>query len=320
MPSIVPDNSETGAVHVSVGVVRDRQNHILITRRPDHVHQGGLWEFPGGKINHGETVLDCLQRELDEEVGIQVQEVQALIQIPYRYPDKYVVLHVLEVTKYSGKPRGREGQSMQWIRPEALSSIDFPAANQAIIAALRLPDSYLITGEADTQDDFLQRLSIALKQGIRLVQIRCKTLSKSQLAELTSRAREYCDYYRAILLVNAQPDIVSTLPVNGIHLSSQNLMLLRERPGEFDWVAASVHDKTQLAHAQAIGLDFVVLSPIKATRSHPGAIPLGWSGFEKLASMAQIPVYALGGMQPEDIPQARQSGAQGIAAIQSLWG
>lgn len=127
--------SET--VHVAVGIIADPAGAILITRRPDHTHQGGRWEFPGGKVEADEAVEMALQRELHEELGITVQAAEPWLQVRHTYPDKTVLLDVWRVTAWRGEPHGREGQPLTWALPARLTDFTFPAADEPIIARLR---------------------------------------------------------------------------------------------------------------------------------------------------------------------------------------
>jgi len=122
-------------VHVAVGVVC-RDERIFVTLRPDDVHQGGLWEFPGGKVEANETVQEALSRELFEEIGIDVRESTPLTVITHDYGDKVVKLDVHSVTAFSGEPHGKEGQAHEWVEKTALDPDRFPVANVAIIDAL----------------------------------------------------------------------------------------------------------------------------------------------------------------------------------------
>ncbi|WP_444930050.1 8-oxo-dGTP diphosphatase MutT [Microbulbifer sp. SSSA002] len=124
-------------VHVAVGVVIREDGKILIARRPDHLHMGGRWEFPGGKVEQGESVQDALYRELLEEVAIELQELRPLVEIRHDYPEKTVLLDTWQVTQFAGEALGREQQEIKWVSVDELDKFHFPDANQAIIAAVK---------------------------------------------------------------------------------------------------------------------------------------------------------------------------------------
>ena len=171
---------ESEPVHVAVGVVFDSQGKVLISKRAEHLHQGGLWEFPGGKLEAGETVQQALARELQEELAIRITSLHPLIRIPYHYPDRHVLLDVWAVTSFTGTARGMEGQPVEWVEPSRLIDYTFPAANKPIVTAARLPDKYLISGAFYDLADFKRRLERSLQQGLRLVQLRAKQLTVKQ--------------------------------------------------------------------------------------------------------------------------------------------
>lgn len=132
MPNIAPKKR----VHVAVGVISDGANKILVSRRGEHLHQGGLWEFPGGKVEAEESARDALHRELSEELGIRVASCEPLLTIAHDYSDKSVLLDVWWVDGFHGEPHGREGQPLQWVVAIELRSLQFPAANLPIIVAI----------------------------------------------------------------------------------------------------------------------------------------------------------------------------------------
>lgn len=317
-PSIEP---ESRVIQVAAGAIADARGRILITKRPDGVHQGGLWEFPGGKLEPGEAPRAALARELREELGIEVLAAGPLIRIHHDYGDRHVLLAVYRVTAFAGEPQGREGQPLAWVDPWAMDPDAFPAADRPVILALRLPPLYLITGE-DPRDPerFLERLSHALAAGVRLVQLRAHGLDDEAYADLARAAYPVCKIHGARLLLNRDPALVRELPGHGLHLTAARLADLERRPlGTDRLVGASCHHAGELARAAALGLDYALLSPVQATASHPDARPLGWDAFAELTDEAAIPVYALGGLAPSDLDLAVTHGAQGVAAIRGLW-
>jgi len=311
----------SSVVHVAVGVVLNPQGQILIARRPAHVHQGDLWEFPGGKVEAGESLQQALQRELHEELGIDIRQARPLIRIPHHYPDKQVLLDVWLIEAFDGIPHGKENQPIEWLSPSALWVKPFPAANKPIIQAVNLPQSYLITGAFHGETDFLYKLHLALDKGVRLVQLRAKHMDEDTFISLARLAAEACHAHEARILLNADPGVVEDAGADGVHLTSARLMALSTRPlGADKLVAASVHNQEQLAQADKLAVDFSVVSPVRQTPSHPNVQTLGWQGFQLLTEQAQHPVFALGGMEEHDLSTIWRHGGQGFAAIRSLWG
>lgn len=130
------ETPERPPIHVAAGVVLGADGSVLIAKRLPGVDQGGLWEFPGGKIEPGETARSALTRELHEELGIAVIEAARLIRIEHDYPRKRVVLDVWRVEVWAGTPAGAEGQQVKWVPLSALGDYAFPQANRRIITAL----------------------------------------------------------------------------------------------------------------------------------------------------------------------------------------
>lgn len=305
-----------GALHVAVGVVRDGDGRILLTQRAKHVHQGGLWEFPGGKLEAGESVLQALQRELLEEVGINVLDAQPLIKINHRYPDLSVLLDVWQINRFSGLASALEGQAMQWVSPQQLSEFDFPAANLPIITASRLPDRYAIL-EGHTTKQVLNHLDKIIQNQVSLVQLRIKSLPNTEIEAVYRAVWTQCQQHRIRLLVNSDLPLPH-VEADGIHLSSRALLACQTRPKAYEWVAASCHHLPELKHAENIGVDFVVLAPILPTSTHPEVTPLGWENMTALIEQVNLPVFALGGLDLQDIDQVLHAGGQGIAGIRAF--
>lgn len=312
----------TNPMAVAAAVIHGRDGRFLVSRRPQHLHQGGLWEFPGGKLEAGETAVQALQRELAEELGIQVQDAEPLIRVPWSYPDKAVVLDVWRVRRFSGTPEGREGQSLRWVSEMELAELAFPAANQPIVAAASLPDLYLITPEPTAgTEEFLASLDRAVAAGIRLIQLRARSLSPAAYADLAKSVVEHLRDAPIRLLVNADPSLARELGV-GLHLSAERLNGLcgvRPQLASGQWLAASCHSVRELGQAVDAGVDFAVVGPVQQTRSHPGADGIGFRHLRAMLWDVPLPVFALGGMTLVDRATALQHGAQGIAAIRGLW-
>lgn len=315
--------SESGkaVVHVAVAAIVNEQHQVLVTLRPDHVHQGGLWEFPGGKVESGETVSQALQREITEELGLQLEHIEPLICIQHAYPDKTVLLDVWRVTQFSGIPFGLEGQAMQWRDITSLDASDFPQANRTIIHALQYPDVYMITGSFRDESDFEQRLNHALESGIKLVQLRIKSIeSDLDYLHYAQLAQSLCRPYSAHLVLNASLEVFGRSEADGLHLSSQRIFEYQKRPvSDQVLLSVSCHNIQQLHQAARLEANLVLISPVRETSSHPDVRGIGWDAFAELVSRANVPAYALGGMQVNDIVMAKRSGAQGIAAISSYW-
>lgn len=315
----MPGDRPKPPVHVVAAVLRDARGRILLARRTAGRDLAGAWEFPGGKVEPGETPFQALERELHEELGIRIQAAEPLVSVPQAYPGKRIVLDVYEVPSFTGTARGLEKQALAWAPPEKLASYPMPPADRPVVAALTAPARYLISPEPESAASFLSRLDKALANGVRRVQLRAKAMPAKALAELAMDARTRCHAAGAELLVNGEVAVAAELGI-GVHLTSKQLMGLAERPlpaGQL--VAASCHDADELAQAERLGLDFAVLGPVRATESHPGAVTLGWEGFSRLREGVSLPIYALGGMRPQDAATARRHGGQGVAGIRAFW-
>ncbi len=313
MSASTPNTAPDG-LHVAVGVIRNPFGEVLISRRPDHVHQGGLWEFPGGKREPGETIERALARELREELGIEVAVAEPLIQIRHRYPERQVLLDVFEVTAFTGIPQSREGQPLRWVHPGALRHYDFPAADRPILTAIRLPPHYAILENGGDGNTYRRRLRRLLERGVRLIYWRARDLPQAHYLQLLG---EFCPLVReadATLMVRSHPQITPQNPL-GLHLDGAALKGLRRRPPGWSLVSAACHTLDDLLRAQALGVDFVTLSPILPTPTHPHADPIGWHSARAWLTRVNLPVYLLGGLDHCDLARARASGAQGIAGI-----
>ena len=304
-------------LQVVVAVIRNARGQVLIARRPEHKPQGGLWEFPGGKREAGESAAVALARELREELDIGISQSQPLI----RVQQPGLQLEVFEVTGHDGEPRGAEGQPLRWVDPEDLPEYAFPESNRAILAAVRLPDRYLITPQGLDRPGLLKGLRQALVSGLRLVQLRAPDMFDPDYRDMAVDAAGLCAG-RARLMLKGPFEWLGDFPSAGWHLTASQLRrhAARGRPfGPERWLAACCHDEGGLKWAADMGVDLVTVSPVQPTASHPEAAPLGWEQAHALVARASCPVYLLGGLGPAELPVAREAGARGIAAIRGLW-
>ena len=308
-------------VHVAAAVIRGTDGKILIARRADSQHQGGLWEFPGGKVEAGESVEMALGRELQEELGITVESARPLIKVQHDYPDKQVLLDVWEVASFTGQPHGAEGQPLAWVTQRELADYEFPAANEPIVAAARLPDQYLITPDRLETPQLLRGLKKAVADGIKLVQLRAPNGYDPKYRDLAVDATGLCAG-KAQLMLKGPLEWLGDFPSAGWHLTAAQLRkyAAKGRPLSKDrWLAASCHNAEELALAEQMGVDFVTLSPVLPTQTHPDAQPLGWEQVQQLIAGFSKPVFLLGGLGPDDRQQAWAIGAQGVAGIRAFW-
>ncbi|WPP45441.1 Nudix family hydrolase [Pseudomonas sp. AN-1] len=308
-------------LHVAAAVIRGTDGRVLIARRPEHKHQGGLWEFPGGKVEAGEAVEVALARELHEELGIDVIASRPLIQVRHDYPDLAVLLDVHEVGAFTGEPHGREGQPLAWVAPRELPDYEFPEANRPIVAAARLPAHYLITPDDLEPAELLRGVRRALADGIRLLQLRAPNMYSPEYRDLATDIQGLCAG-KAQLMLKGPLEWLGDFPAAGWHLTAAQLRKYAANGRPFPrerWLAASCHDAEELALATQMGVDFVTLSPVQATQTHPEAAPLGWDSAAELIRGFSQPVYLLGGVGPAEQARAWQAGAQGVAGIRAFW-
>ena len=310
-------------IHVVAGVLSNRDGHYLVQQRALDAHQGGLWEFPGGKLESGEPRLSGLRRELDEELGIVVTQARPLISVEHHYHDCSVLLDVWRVCEWRGALRSREGQPLAWVALPRFDDYPMPAADAPVVRALKLPSRYLITPPPMEQGEaWLEALERAVDSGIQLIQLRAPGWDEARFAPLAKSAVQRLKGRGEVcVMVNASPQFARDVGADGVHLNAQRLRQLsaRDQVGAISTLSASCHDAHELALAARIKVDFAVLGPVHATTSHPGCPAMGWSEFARQVASAPFPVYGLGGLMPDDLDDAFSAGAQGIAAITSLW-
>lgn len=308
-------------VEVVAAVLQRADGAFLLAQRPAGKVYAGYWEFPGGKVEVGETLNAALNRELDEELGITVVKSYPWLTREFVYPHAKVRLNFFRVTDWQGEVHGKEGQAFAWQNPAPAPLTVEPVlpANEPILHALSLPTFYAISNATELGlDEFLRRLSVALARGLRLVQLREKNLTRAQLRELALKMLPLLRRHHAELILNADIELAREIGADGVQLTGSQLANLRQRPA-LAWCGASCHNAEELRRAEDLGCDFALLSPVLPTQSHPGEAALGWQKFAELASVASIPVFALGGLSQADQKIAWENGAHGIALLRQAW-
>ena len=314
--------ADSQRIEVAVGVIR-QDDQVLLAWRHAQQAQGACWEFPGGKLEAGESPAQALSRELLEELGITVKQAQPWGRLDFDYPERRVRLHILRVETFEGEPVGREGQALQWLDCDQLGTVTLPAANRPIMRWLQLPDIYAVLPPDWACRDRRQR--------------------DQALAGLPAGTGVYCrlkewpaGHYRqeVAYLIRTFPKLkwfgAAAQPVvtglTGLHLDSQALAAGQTAFQTSDNAislsnlvrVAAIHDEGQLQQAQQCRVDAVVISPVQATASHEGAVTLGQSGWLALQQQAGCPAYGMGGLGWQDQQWVRAAGGQGIAGI-SFW-
>ena len=306
-------------INVAVAVVQRKDGRVLLAERPHGKVSAGFWEFPGGKFETGESAKQALACEMHEELGVELDVAFPWLTYEHNYQDKVVRLHFYRVLAWHGTPHGREGQRVSWEEPGSITVGPLLPANDKVLKALSLPPVYAITDAGKYGvPDFMVRLKVALENGVRLIQVRERHMMPEQFAQFARRVVIMAHAYGAKVLVNGDESLALKTGADGIHLSATQLIQRTTRPGARLW-AASCHNAGELARAAALQADFVVLSPVLPTSSHPGVAGMGWEKFASLAKSTPVPVFALGGMKLDYLETAMHRGAHGVSLLSGIW-
>lgn len=308
-------------IEVAAGVLRDEAGRVLVTRRAPGTHLAGMWEFPGGKIEAGETPADALRRELVEELGVAPGPSRPLVSMRHEYPEKTVRLRLYEIHSLDGPPGGAEGQEIRWATPDELAQLEMPAADRPLVRLLDLDGHYSISPaprDFASPQHFVDAWQACLEAGFRLLRLRPAPGERVDPALVESIDRLTRDH-DARWIASGELEQCFGWPAHGIHLNTRQLLTLDHRPLPADrLVIASCHDLEEIRIAETIDADLVTLSPVQATASHPDVAPIGWDDFERVVRFSPLPVMALGGVRPDDWSRARATGAFGVAGIRSF--
>jgi 8-oxo-dGTP diphosphatase len=307
------------AVDVAAGVLVRTDGQVLLAQRPLSKVYAGYWEFPGGKVEPGETPRIALDRELYEELGIRVSCAYPWLTQTFEYPHATVRIHFFRVTAWDGTMVAREHQALEWQLPEHMTLAPMLPANTPLLRALDIASEYAISNVMEVGErSFLKLLAWRLSRGLRLVQLREQMLDRTRLRTLGQRIIGLCRSHGARLLVNADMQIAQEIGADGIHLSSAQLAQWDERP-HFAWVGATCHDEGELAKAASLALDFVVLGPVVESATGKERAALGWQRFSRLIENYPLPVFAAGGLKRAFLETAWTHGAHGIAVRRTAW-
>jgi 8-oxo-dGTP diphosphatase len=313
-------------VDVAVGVVQRADGRVLIGQRVAGKPYAGWWEFPGGKLEAGETVADALARELHEELGLEDLESTPWVVRGHAYPHATVRLWFRRVRRWRGEPRSREGQALVWRPPGAIDVAPLLPASIAPIGWLRLPPQLRISCAGELGVEAFERalrrsleaLADARGRAPLLLQLREPALPAPEFERLFGRLRALRERVPLRIVVSSRHPASFAHAVDGVHLTARDLAACRERP-RVRWVGASCHDAAGLAAADAAGCDYAVLGPVRPTASHPGAATLGLEGFARAVAATPVPVYALGGLCDEDLEPVVAAGGHGVATMRAAW-
>ena len=302
-------------VDVAVGVLRAPDGRVLMAQRKPGKDAAGFWELPGGQVEPGESPVRAAARELLEEVGVHALELAPWRVYEHDFPAKRVRLHWFNVRRWSGEPKGREGQRVAWVDPAWPTVGPLLPSNELAFATLALPELVGVARVNHTPgapEKLLASIPSLAADGVRLLIVRALDLAPGQRVQLTRRLSQLRRGTGLRLLLSGTALEARQAGACGLHSSAAALAGLIERPPTRLW-AVSAHNARDLERASALGADFALVSPVLPTAAHPGDQALGWDRLQALAAASPLPVYAQGGLGPGDLEAARAAGALGAA-------
>jgi 8-oxo-dGTP diphosphatase len=312
------DGHSKPLIKVACGVLKRPNGEVLLAQRPSGKIAAGYWEFPGGKIEPGETALAALKRELQEELAVHVERAEPLIRFRHEYSNRIIELDTWLVEGFSGALRACEGQTLRWLHPGQFHRLEplLPTVAPTAVA-LRMPEHYVLTPPTATPEQIAAQLS-QLPAGAML-RLRSPQWSDTAYAAAAEELVPAAQALGLMIVLDRDPALVGRLGADGWHCRSAQLMTLMQRPA-VPLAIASVHDADQLDAAERLGFEVAVLGPVLPTISHPEALGLGWTSFAALRGERALSVYAIGGVHaPLHRAEAKASNAQGLAGISAYW-
>jgi 8-oxo-dGTP diphosphatase len=310
-------------IKVVVGILRNHKQQILISKRQNHQFMPDFWELPGGKIKQRELPKKAIIRELKEELGIVATHLSIHKNITHQYSDRLIKLSIFNIHQYQQTPQGIEGQKIIWSDVNNLSSFKLLPTMKIFINSITLPNKYWITPSLNHQScEWMAKFDEKINQGISLIQLRSKTTLNSHfITELYNK----CQQHNIKLLLNTIDKSFNENYCDGWHITTAEMLALVKNPilkksstAKPKILGVSTHCLKEALMAQNLGADFIVISPIQATQTHPNATPLGWKIAQEVVKKINIPVYFLGGMGLRDLIKALKLNAQGIAGVSAF--
>lgn len=304
---------------VAVAIFLKPDGSFLLASRPDGKPYPGYWEFPGGKIEAGETVRDALVRELIEELNVSITQTFPWFTFLMRYTHATVRLHCWRVLAWAGEMHGMEGQQFAWQTIDAIKVSPTLPGCVPIFKALALPVTYWVTNAAEMGEE---RYLAALRGALTLptaIQVRERQMSPENLESFACRVVEIARGSGSKVLVNSDIELARRVGADGVHLTALQVSTIQRRP-DLPWVGASAHGRAELDAAATLGCDFAVLGPVNATQTHPGMKGIGWTRFAADVLDSPIPAFAIGGLTPLEADLAIAHGAHGLAMQRAFMG
>jgi 8-oxo-dGTP diphosphatase len=310
-------NTHKPHLFVSAGILFNAKEAFLLASRPSGKAYAGYWEFPGGKIESGETALMALKRELAEEMGITVLQAYPWLQQDFDYPHAQVTLFFFQVTAWEGEIIAQEQQQFSWQSITNLTVHPILPANAPILRALALPRALAISdAKALGETGFLNKLVHYLDQGLTWLILHEPHLDAAQFTAFAKKVLALTCNYPIKIVFYDHLACAQALGADGILLSTAALMACKSRPSALPYCGAFIDTKAALNQAAALKLDYAILKHLANTPAHFSQPRIHWPGVgDMLQHHNKLPVYAMGGLAQQDIPQAREQGAHGIAFV-----